>query len=318
MPIEKIALSALAAGLCFGCATKEPTSPPAGIAAGAEVAAAPAEPATKRVEPSEVPAGKAPGEEKTHQAATAAPGAAISKPGSTARLKPGEEWKPVTALTPGVAAKKIEQRLNSLSGVKVQVHFELRTPAGSGFGDPVLKIKDPKTFSFAYPSVQKGVLLGALARADGKLAVQKIGPTVTKKDLAKPPLKRDALEVERAWLENPGREVLAGFLDRRTPFSDLVASLPKRGYVLSIRKRTLQDLPNHIQYLMRAERPANSKAGKGLIEIIVDGRLFVPMSFLVQSRKPGSASDTAFVWSAGWLNKQSFDATEFETKVLSR
>lgn len=298
--------------LAGGCSSK-PGTPPSSSPrsdAGRE-ATTPA-----KTPPAEIPPVKtAPPKTKSSSATAPIRTGAITPPPVSV---PGIQWSPATGTSVNEVAKKVDERLSSLQGVQAQAHYEMKIPAGTGFGDVVAKFKTPRIYFLQFPTQAKGVPQGGLAKSDGKIVLEKAGGNVRKRPIDQKGPVPNGMQIEQAWTETPGRQILSGLLDGRSPFSELATALPKQGYVLSLQKRTLNDVPNHLQYLLKAERAESAKGGKSLIEFILDGRLFLPLTFHVVSRPPGAKQESVFVWSASWRHNLTFPASDFDPKTLTR
>ena len=237
-----------------------------------------------------------------------------SKPGVT-----GDETWHESKESPTKIAKEADDMLASLKNVKGDIDYQLEIPAGHTQGKLVEEIRDDKTFFLQYPVLASEARYGvsptvSIARSDGKRLSETVNDVTTSRQTGARSKAPSNLVNDFPVLAN--REVFAGYLDSRKPFSDLISALLDKtsGYGVAVKERTLQYQGKALpQYMIIATRsgPQAATLGTSELNFIFDGSLHLPVTIRAMARKPGQTTDTYVSWSAKWTNNVRFKDIDF-------
>lgn len=232
----------------------------------------------------------------------------------------GDEWKPSKA-DPHRIAKDADAMIRSLSGVTATIQYALQTETMKGTGNLTERIKNSTVYALEFPiflHTKRYNLepITARAVADGKKVTLLVNDDRRTKPVgAKAPSPQPGELIEK-WPLLATREVFAGFLDGRSPFTEYVSALTRKdsGYEVSVEERTVPFGEKKLhQYRISAEIPKQQakKLGTGSVSLIIDADIHLPVTFSVSQMKPGQTKATILEWDGKWQNHATFEPRSF-------
>lgn len=328
-----VALSAL--GLMAGCSNGGSASttpnPPKEVAANSSPAApTPSVEKTKPTSPAPKTTPKTPS--TTNSAASSTPKAgpapitlepaATKAAAKTGVVVPSDgKWYAI-GLSPVELGNEVDGMIKSLSGVQVNVNYVMTMATGKLDGRLVDKLRDSHVYALQIPIQHidpKRGLMPALAwvRSTG----DKVTTRVDKNIVTRPPGVKavpQTMDLVQNWPKNANREVFAGLVDQRQPFSEYFKALlnKKSGYTVRVAERR-QPYKGKIvdQYMLSAVRnpDAAKTLGASSVFVVVDARIHLPVNIRATIKKPGARLPDSILWDAEWVNHQKFDDSEFKS-----
>lgn len=233
--------------------------------------------------------------------------------GDAAAPQPPTAWRTAKE-SPQKVAHLVDAMLSSLSGVSAKVVYAMSLESGDLSGILNQKIKSPTVYSLQYPVIKQMRPDTIYTRADGKVVSEVIDEKRTNRPVtAKRPAPQNMVE---NWPELAPREVFAGLLDRRKPFTEYVDALmrPNSGYSVMLQERSGKQGTRTVhQYRIYAFRkgPKAAKGGDSEVSIVVDADIHLPVEVSASIKKPGMSREHRVDWNAKWQNNQKFDAKDF-------
>lgn len=230
-------------------------------------------------------------------------------------------WVP-TKKSPLEVGSEVDSMIKGLSGVQVEISYAMTIATGQAQGQLVEKIRSPKVYDLEFPVLvndpRHGIVPNlAHVKADGKTSITQLNDKMVSRDVSAPKPPPAPLDLVQNWAKSANREVFAGIIDQRNPFSEYVRGLldKKSGYSVNVKERHVPFQGKVLdQYLISAER--NKQAAKTLgastVYIIVDANIHLPVLIEADLRKPNAMLPDSLKWSAKWINHKTFPDTEFK------
>jgi len=273
----------------------------------------------------------------TPNANPANPGPEATKPGDTSKppknpppnkptidfqvSKPGQKgWGP-TKITLAELGGNIAASMKGLRNTSLETTTLARTDEGEGqyMGDT--QIKDNKAFKVDY------VVVGTIPTtasdiSDGVRRMIRLGETYSKPMPAGKPLdvvNRSSAELANRWIQDFGRMAFQGLTDGKDAWKPVFTEWSKGtgGFKPVVEERSsLYKNQLILNYRVRAERTgaAAKKLGQCTIEIVIDGKHFVPVTMRVE-RTDLKGKKWLTQWSAHWKFRQEIAANAFAMPI---
>jgi hypothetical protein len=216
----------------------------------------------------------------------------------------------------------VDTMIKGLDGVQVNIDYIMTMATGSTSGHLVDKVRNSKVYSLQYPVVvvdpKRGVVSAlAWVKSSGNTVTTRVDRNTVKRPLGPRP-GPPSLDLVQSWPKDANREVFAGLVDQREPFSEYIKALldKKSGYTVKVQERK-QPLRGKLvdQYMIVAVRnPSAAKAlGESSVFIVVDARIHLPVTIRATIKKEGAPMADSLKWDAQWVNHQKFDDGEFQS-----
>ena len=210
--------------------------------------------------------------------------------------------------------------MRSLKNVKATIQYGMSMEAGNASGTLTEEIKDPNNFSLKYPVVRIDPKRGQMPalvfdRANGKDINEATGGNTQTLPLSsKNAAPQDLVD---SWPLIGFREVFAGMLDGRQPFSEYLTRLadPKNGYQTTVTERSqIYKGVKVTDYKIDAVRSGSmaNLRGASAVSMIIDADIHLPVEITAVVKKPGASREDRLDWSASWLNNVKFDPKDFQ------
>ena len=210
--------------------------------------------------------------------------------------------------------------LRSLKNVGATIQYGMTMEAGNASGTLTEEIKDPNNFRIEYPIVRFDPKRGQMPalvfdRANGKELNESINNDTH--SLPMPTKKEKPQNLVDGWPLIGSREVFAGVLDGRQPFSEYMKELadPKNGYQTKVSERSqIYKGMKVSDYKIDAVRSGSMATVRGAsaISMIIDANIHLPVTITAYIKKPGAPREDRLEWSASWQNNMKFDPKDFQ------
>ncbi|MBX3117834.1 MAG: hypothetical protein KF784_02130 [Fimbriimonadaceae bacterium] len=229
-----------------------------------------------------------------------------------------------TSMTPTKLAENVASSLKGIRNTYGKATILVQNKEGNGHCEAMYAIKNSTTYSIDLPELTGLISVGNItSNGSQKQSFHKgrIGRPVSleqKTWLASIP----ADKLAERWTTDYAKMMFRGVFDGADAWVEFVRAFSdaKQGYVLKTEQRDLPfrgTIVRNYRFLVSRTEAATKKHGSFEIEVVFDGKMFVPVTFRVDSRDPSNAILFQSSWSSGWDFNQQFEPRQFDLRPSS-
>lgn len=231
---------------------------------------------------------------------------------------PGTQGWTKTSMSLNVLGQRIEGAMLNLRNARARLSTIAQTSEGQGTYEQEVAIQDRKNYKIDFLVIDKKPVSGTDV-ANGKDRMVRVDATWTKPmEVGKPldVVNRSPSQLASIWISDFSRMAFQGLTDGKGAWSQVFDSWSKgfEGFKPTVEERHMKyQGVNVTSFRIRAERSGSavSTYGPCKIEIVVDGRHFLPVTVRVE-RKDKEGKPWLTQWSAQWRFKQNLASSDFK------
>ena len=221
-------------------------------------------------------------------------------------------------------AKRVADATTHLEGTYGQLTTHVQTPEGTGYFEGDLKVRDSKTYYIDFVVVAERPFSGTLA-ADGTHRIVRVGDDLSAlKPVSEqiPVAKAHPETLVQAWPEDFSRLAFQGLTEGEDAWAQVLKGFESgaAGYKATLEERRIVSKGREfLAYRILARRPADPKRkiGSSEVEIVVDGKWFLPVTIRTVS-KDAEGGNWKVQWNAQYRFKQTFVPENFQLGPLKK
>ena len=235
--------------------------------------------------------------------------------------EPGKEGWRSTKMGISELSSKLASATKGLRNTKAQTLLLARTSEGEGEYKGEISVKDATRYRIDYVVIE-GRPISATDVSDGVRRMIRYDTKWSKPMVAGKPLpvaKRTGKELAAQWPLDFTRIAFQGITDSTDAWQPILAAWAKgaEGFKTVVEERQMIYKGQMIlNYRVRAERSPElaKKLGPSTVEIVVDGKHFLPVTIRVE-RQDVHGKKWLAQWSARWKFQQTLDPKTFNTPL---